>query len=339
MNLMVQIKFTANTKCNCPLSIINYPLITNYCIGIFFTSVLSCLAQKDSTHVRYFKPFDDNITTRLSINTTANSFVLNDLANNKLYNIVPNDRERIDLSVSYRSIAFSFGFAPDFLATNKDNSNSKLYNLNFRAFHNQWTQSFDLYSQRGFYLETNNVQITLPEMKTFKIGGQTSYILNKNFSFRAISAQSEWQQKSAGSLVPTLSLYYTKFRFKIVDFDETAHIYTAALSPAYYYNFIIKKHFFVALGAAPGIGIELADSSTSALYQIEATAVLGYNSDTFFAGINSNSKYFNSNTGSDVQWGDTITRGEIYVGYRFKPPKKLTEITNQVNEKLPFKKI
>ena len=313
-------------------------MITNYCIGIFFTSFLSCLAQEDSIRVRHFKPFDDNITTRLSINSTSNSFVLNDVASDRRYNIVPNDRERIDFSLSYRAIAFSFGFAPDFLATNKDNSNSKLYNLNFRAFHNQWTQSFDLYNQRGFYLETTDVKVTLPDMKTFKVGGQTSYILNKHFSFRAISAQSEWQQKSAGSLVPTLSLYYTKLRFKIEDFDETAHIYTAALSPAYYYNLIIRKHFFVSLGIAPGIGIEYVDSHTSALYQVEATAALGYNSDTFFAGINSNSKYFNSNTGSDVQWGDTISRGEIYVGYRFKPPKKLTEMTETINQKIPFKK-
>lgn len=310
----------------------------NYCIGLFFTGFLSCLAQEDSTRVRYFKPFDDNITTRLSINTTSNSFVLNDVVNDMRYDIVPNDRERIDFSVSYRSIAFSFGFAPDFLATNKDNSDSKMYNLNFRAFHKQWTQSFDLYSQRGFYLETNNVQVPLPEMKTFKIGGQTSYILNKNFSFRAISAQSEWQQKSAGSFVPTLSLYYTKLRFKIVDFDETAHIYTAALSPAYYHNFVIRKNFFVSLGAAPGFGMEYVDANTSALYQIELSLALGYNSETFFAGINSNSKYFSSNTGSDVQWGDAISRGEIYIGYRFKPPKKLTEIINKVNEKLPFKK-
>ena len=313
-------------------------MITNYCIGIFFTSFLSCLAQEDSIRVRHFKPFDDNITTRLSINSTSNSFVLNDVASDRRYNIVPNDRERIDFSLSYRAIAFSFGFAPDFLATNKDNSNSKLYNLNFRAFHKQWTQSFDLYNQRGFYIETNEVKAPLPDMKTFKIGGQTSYVLNKNFSFRAISAQSEWQQKSAGSLVPTLSLYYTKLRFKIEDFDETVHIYTAALSPAYYYNLIIRKHFFVSLGIAPGIGIEYVDSHTSALYQVEATAALGYNSDTFFAGINSNSKYFNSNTGSDVQWGDTISRGEIYVGYRFKPPKKLTEMTETINQKIPFKK-
>ncbi|GEP50096.1 hypothetical protein FNO01nite_07680 [Flavobacterium noncentrifugens] len=310
----------------------------NYCIGIFFTSFLSCLAQEDSTRVRYFKPFDDNITTKLSVNSTSNSFVLNDVANNMRYDIVPNDRERIDLGISYRSIAFSFGFAPDFLATNKDNNNSKLYNLNFRAFHKQWTQSFDLYSQRGFYLEANDQQVPLPEMKTLKIGGQTSYILNKNFSFRAVSAQSEWQQKSAGSFVPTLSLYYTKLRFKIEDFDETVNIYTAALSPAYYYNFVIRKNFFFSLGVLPGFGVEYADSDASALYQMEISAALGYNSDTFFAGINSNAKYFNSNTGSDVEWGDTVSRGEIYLGYRFKPPKKLTETTDKINQKLPFKK-
>ena len=313
-------------------------MVIKQCIGIFFSGILGSFAQEDSLHMRYFKKFDDHISAKLSLNTTSNSFVMNDVVNNMKYDIVPNDHERIDLSLGYRAIAFSIGFAPDFLATNKDNSDSKMFNLNFRAFHKQWTQSFDLYSQRGFYLKTGEVSVILPEMKTFKIGGQTSYIFNKNFSFRAMSAQTEWQQKSAGSFVPTLSLYYTKLRFKIEDFEETAHIYTTALSPSYFHNFIIKKKFFASLGLAPGIGIEYVDAETSALYQIEMTLALGYNSDTFFAGINSNAKYFSSNTGSDVQWGDNIARGEIYFGYRFKPPKKLTEITNKINEKLPFKK-
>lgn len=309
-----------------------------YCIGFFFGGILGCLAQEDSLCARYFKKFEDNISTKLSINATSNSFVLNDVVNNRIYDIVPNDRERIDLSLGYRAIAVSFGFAPNFLATNKDNSNSKLLNLNFRVFHKQWTQSFDLYSQKGFYLKTGEVAVVLPEMKTFKIGGQTSYVLNKNFSFRAMAAQSEWQQKSAGSLIPTLSLYYTKIRFRIEDFDETAHIYTAAVSPAYYYNFVIRKNFFISLGASPGIGMEYSDSHISALYQIEFNAALGYASDTFFAGINSNMKSFTSNTAADVQWGDAVVRGEIYLGYRFKPPKKLTEVAEKINEKLPFKK-
>lgn len=87
--------------------------------------------------------------------------------------------------------------------------------------------------------------------------------------------------KSAGSFVPTLSLYYTKLRFKIEDFDETAHIYTTALSPSYFHNFIVKKKFFASLGLAPGVGIEYVDGDTSALYQVEMTLALGYNSDTF----------------------------------------------------------
>jgi hypothetical protein len=220
---------------------------------------------------------------------------------------------------------------------NEDNGNSKLYNLNFRAFHKRWTQSFDLYNQKGFYLragdQPEDQQIELPKMKTFKIGGQTSYVLNKNFSFRAMSVQSEWQQKSAGSLVPTLSLYYTK----IEGFEETVHTYTAALSPAYYYNFVIRKNFFISLGVLPGLGVEYANSDTSYLYQGELTVALGYNSDTFFTGINSNGKNFGSNRGSNVIWGDNISNVEIYFGYRFKPPKKLTETAEKVNQKL-FKK-
>ncbi|HEU4496476.1 MAG TPA: DUF4421 family protein [Flavobacterium sp.] len=309
----------------------------NYYIGIFFCGFLGCFAQQDSAGVQRFKPFNDNITAKLSINTSSNSFGLTDTENNITYNMFPNDRQRIDLALSYRSIALSVGFAPNFLAMNKDNGDSKFQRLNVRAFYKRWTQSFNLYNQKGFNLEVEdqqeNQQVVLPAVKTFKIGGQTSYVLNRHFSFRAMSAQSEWQQKSAGSLVPTLSLYYTKIK----GFEETVQTYTAALSPAYYYNFVIRKNFFISLGVLPGLGIEYADSNTSDLYQMELTLALGYNSNTFFAGINSNGKYFGSNRGSNVIWNDNISNVEIYLGYRFKPPKKLAEISEKINQKL-FKK-
>lgn len=307
-------------------------------IGIFFSSVLGCAAQEDSFARPYFKPFDDNISARLSLTSASNSFSLIDKETNAIYNIVPNDRERLGVSISYRSIAFSFGYAPNFLAVNKDNDNSKLVTFNFRGFYKRWTQSFDFYKQSGFNLESGNQTIPLNDVKTLKIGGQTTYSFNPNFSFRAFASQTEWQQRSAGTFAPTLSFYYTKLRFKLDDFDETGHVYTIAISPAYYYNFIIKKHIFLSLGALPGIGVNYVDSNTAALYQIELAVALGYNSDTFFGGITSNGKYFTSNADTNIDWNDSIAYGEIYFGYRFKPPKKLTETTEKVNQKLHLKK-
>lgn len=295
------------------------------------------MAQEDSLRVHYFKKFDDNITTRLSLNNTSNSFAINDVLNSKTYNFIPNDHQRLDFAVNYRAISFSFGYAPDFFAENKDNNNSKSFNLNFRIFHKQWTQSLELYSQKGFYLESDQQRVVLENVKTLKIGGQTSYIFNKNFSFRSIASQAEWQQKSAGSFIPTLSLYYTELQFKIEDYNDPGYVCTIALSPSYFYNLVVLKNFFLSLGASPGFGIQYLNSDPSSLYQIELTASLGYNSDTFFTGINSNSKYFTSNTGSNILWDDSVLRAEIYIGYRFKPPKKLTEVTEKVNQKLHLK--
>ena len=306
-------------------------------IGIFFGGILGCTAQEDSLANPYFRKFDDNITTRLSLTTASNSFSLFDKETNTNYDIVPNDRERLGIAVSYRSVAFSFGYAPNFLAINKDNADSKLVTFNFRSFYKKWTQSFDFYKQNGFYLESPGIKVPLNDVKTLKIGGQTTYSFNPNFSFRAYTMQTEWQQKSAGTFAPTLSLYYTKLRFRISDFDESGEIYTVAISPAYHYNFIIRKHFFASLGALPGIGMQYESKST-VLYQMELNVALGYNSDTFFGGITSNGKYFTTNAETDIQWSDSVSYGEIYFGYRFDPPRKLTNITDKVNQKLPLKK-
>ena len=174
---------------------------------LIFISTL--LAQDKKVDNIYIRKFPEKITTRLSLVNTGNSFFINDSENGISYNLKPNTREYLGLSVLFRSVELDFGFLPDFLKENEDNGNSKLFNLNFRMFLGQWMQTIDLYQQKGFFADLNDLEIAYPDVKIFKIGGTTSYIFNPNFSFRAIGFQNEWQRKSAGSFIPGLHYYYT----------------------------------------------------------------------------------------------------------------------------------
>lgn len=295
--------------------------------------------QQDSlTSNQYISTFSDKISSRISLVNTSNVFFIKDVSNDIKYELKPNLREYLGFSVLFRSIEISYGFSPRFFNANRDNDNSKLLNLNFRMFLGQWMQTIDMYNQKGFSLSTNNQTVNLSGVETFKIGGSTSYIFNKNFSFRAIGFQNEWQTKSAGSFIPSMYYYYTNYLYTVDDLQEQAYSYSLALGPSYYYNFCLTRNILFSLGTYVGLGLNhssnLGDGDiTSILYDFTTRAVLGYNSNTFFAGINSNAVLLRHKIDASTLQEDTIPFLEFYLGYRFNAPKKWIKFADDFNNK------
>lgn len=299
----------------------------------------SSLSQHDSiSENEYIVKFPDKISTRISLINTSNDFYINDTNLDLKYKLEPNIRDYLGVSILFRSLEIDYGFSPNFFKPNKDNGDSKLFNLNFRMFQGQWMQTIDFYNQKGFYVILNNQKLDASSVKTFKIGGSTSYIFNKNFSFRAIGFQNEWQTKSVGSFIPRFYYYFTKYNINQEDYNEKAHTFDIAIAPSYYYNFVLKKHFLLSIGGSAGIGINhstnLGNSNlTSALFEFSGRAVLGYNSKTFFGGINSNILILEHNVDRYTRQDDTIPFLEFYIGYRFNAPKKWVKFADDFNTK------
>ena len=304
------------------------------CLGL----VASIFAQNKNTDSTYIRPFPEKITARISLVNTGNSFFINDRENGINYNLKPNTREYLGFSLLFRSIELDFGFLPDFLKQNKDNGSSRLFNLNFRMFLGQWMQTLNLYNQKGFFADLNDIEIALTGVKTFKIGGATSYIFNQNFSFRAVGFQNEWQRKSAGSFIPALHYYYTTFDIEDSGASSKSTSFDIAIAPAYYYNFVFKENFIFGMGASVGIGYnhnDLGDRSVnSTLFEFGGRAVLGYNSEVFFAGINSSINIYEHASDRSVRVEDSISFLEFYIGYRFNAPKLFIQTADKVNNYL-----
>lgn len=307
---------------------------------MIFVSVYFSNAQQDSLpNNEYITTFLDKISTRISLVNTSNSFYLNNKSEGIKYKLIPHKTDYLNFSTLFRSLELDFGFAPNFIGQNKDNKNSKLFTLNFRMFYNQWMQTIDLYDQKGFYLEVENQKEDISGMKTFKIGGSTSYIFNKDYSFRAIGFQNEWQTKSAGSFIPRFFFYYTKYSLKNEGYNNTAHSYDFAIAPSYFYSLVLGKNFLLSLGGSLGMGVNYNKSLgeedlVSALFEYSGRAVFSYNSKTLFGGINSSLLIFDHNVDRFTRQNDDITYLEFYIGYRFKAPKKLMKLADDVNEKI-----
>ena len=304
-------------------------------ILVSFCALKAQSKMRDSTFVM---DFPDKITARIGLVNTSNSFFIDDEVSGLSYNLKPNTREYLGLSLLFRSIELDVGFLPNFLKDNEDNGNSKLFNLNLRMFLGQWMQTIDLYKQKGFFADLDESEIALPGVKTFKIGGSTSYIFNPNFSFRAIGFQNEWQRKSAGSFIPRLYYYYTTFEIRETGASEKASSFDIAISPSYHYNLVINENFIFGLGTSIGIGYNndnLGERTiNSLLIEYGGRAVLGYNSESFFAGVNSSINFFEHKSDRSVRIDDTISFVEFYVGYRFKAPKSFMRTADKVNKAL-----
>lgn len=134
------------------------------------------------------------------------------------------------------------------MKVNKEVQKSKQFNLRFQINYKKWFQTLSYAYHKGYFIDFNQMEVYSPDLRTLKIGGVTSFVLNDRFSYKSLLSYNQWQKKSAGSFVANASYYYNNFKFNPSDNGTKVSVYTLSLSPAYYYNFIIKQHFLISAG-------------------------------------------------------------------------------------------
>lgn len=294
----------------------------------WLVGLLSCKAQEPSEQHDYFKSYDDKVITSVYYFDTSNSFQFAstiDGVTNYL-NLIPNRREQIGLSLSYKLIDISYGISPRFFDVNKDNSNSSLVNFGTRFIVKQWMQTLLYSNQKGFYAEDSEFKSSFPKMRSVKIGGTTSYIFNPKFSFKTIANQNQWQTKSSGSFIPTLSIYNTSLNLNDGNGDNKSNIWLATLAPSYYYNWVISNRVLVSSGIALGAGFNIIDGDFSSVLESTLNFKLGYNSDSFFSFVTLNYSVFVQDNDSLFNFNEDISTLRVTAGYRFDPPKKVKQL-------------
>ncbi|MBP1838526.1 DUF4421 family protein [Formosa algae] len=298
-----------------------------------------------STYIRHYK---NRIHAKIYYINTSNSLAINDRDSRIKLDLNANKESRIGGSILFRKLAISYSYAPKFLNANRNNDGAKLYTLNLRGYYKQhWMQTLKLYQEKGFYIKNANQSIYLPETESFKIGGSTSYILNPNFSYRALSSQNEKQLKSVGSFIPSITYFYTDFNLK---HDETIlnrtiekhyKSFDLAFSPNYYYNYVPNEKLLISVGASAGIGLNysITNSSnvTTLLTELSFKGTFSYDLTNLFVGAHFNYLFLNHSTSRSYYVTDTIPYLQVFVGYRFKAPQKVIETADEFNDKLNIK--
>jgi hypothetical protein len=310
-------------------------VVKTFCL-ILIGGILGCFAQDKTASNPYFKTYDDKVIASLYYLDVSNNFQINYSNSNgtkTTLDLTPNRREQIGMSVSYKFADISYGFSPQFFDVNKDNGNSKLFNISTRFIINQWMQTLSFINQKGFYVTDGSKTIQLTDLRSTKIGGITSYIFNPNFSFKTIANQKEWQTKSSGSFIPNFSFFYTNLDLNDDSPEPQSDIFEMTVSPSYYYNFVINNRVLLSAGLSVGGGISNIDSDISGILESSASLKVGYNTDSFFSFLNVNYIAFVQENDALVQLNDNVSSLNISIGYRFDPPKKVKDAFETIHQK------
>lgn len=324
----------------------NQPTMPRLLLFIFIFSISSSsfYAQEiiaDSIYEKqtdYIKSYLNRISARVFYVNTSNSFIINSRFDDQRFELTPNKQDRIGASVSFRFASLSYSFTPGFLSENKDNEDSRLFSLNLRTYFGKWMQTLSIFSEKGFYLSNGMINPYFPDIRTLKIGGSTSYLFNKNFSFRSIITQDEEQLKSAGSFIPGVYYFYTKYRIRSGDIEDKMHSCDFALAPGYFYNLVLAKDLLISAGASTGIGINYTTSEDDTLFslltELNFRGAITYNISNFYLGSHYSYLILNHNTDRSSYVNDHIPFFQIFIGYRFKAPKNWVEFADKLEAKI-----
>jgi hypothetical protein len=310
-------------------------LLFSICLISFLQLNAQDMESRSDT-IPYRTRFSDKITFRVGVQNAANRFLLS-TEDGTSVRYRPVNNNILKISTQFRAMDLSFGITPAILNPERDRENARLRNMNFRVFLGSWMQTFDYYDQRGHFGELDGLEVYLPGLESRKIGGTTAYVFNRDFSFRALISQNEWQRKSAGSFVPRFVAYYTRYKLVQEDSVLRSHSYDLGLGPGYNYNWVIHPNIMVSAGNTTGIGINFLEddgiTTTSFLWETIFRGGISYNSNRFFGGVDLSYAFLEHSRSREVRIDDRIYFAQAYIGYRIRAPRKLIEAAEKVNRK------
>ncbi|MBE4950543.1 DUF4421 family protein [Chryseobacterium culicis] len=326
----------------------------------FSLLVIQVKAQSDTANT---KSYADQVMIRVNLDTNIESYVFTagegKNASETVFSI--NNKTKTSLSVDYRIISATLSFAPRFLEGNNDDNmkgKSSYTDFSFRFFPGRIIQNLYYKNVKGFYVENmkdlspdwqegRDPYIQFPDLRVQTFGGSTSYILNKNFSAKAIYTQGEWQKKSSGSWVPFVDYDLTIFRNTIDGVKDKEVQYNIGGNIGYFYNWVIGSKVNISPYLAVGIGGKFSsyrdyqnegikENAQYATIRMQGGLHVGFNTDRFLFGGKMN---FNAN-GYDQKNNQTVENnnlyGLLYMGYRFAPPKVVKNTYDKIQKKIPI---
>jgi hypothetical protein len=270
----------------------------------------------------YISSYSTDYTTRLysSIKYSMMGYDDGNVSERLAYK--PNNKMLLGIGVNHGILGLNIGINLPFINEDDDKyGETKYYDFTLRVFAPKFNLTGYLQNYRGFYLRNTSTMIQgwqegdpyyiRPDVRTNTIGLDISYIFNNSrFSIRSAVVQTEWQKKSAGSMIVGGSIIYN------VTVGDSSLVPTRIISPYFYggldfnrsdnfsigpqigyaYTLVIKRHFFItgSINGALNAGftrlqpVDDEDKIKSGLiagFRTEVLISAGYNSSRWYFGM------------------------------------------------------
>lgn len=229
---------------------------------------LKFLLPKNIPDTNYIYNYQDRITFRVFTMNKYNNFSLrgNSNNNNEHINFYSNKALSIGFGAVYKiynaNISISVPKIKDFKL---NYSKTRSIDLNTSMYGRKWV--FDIYGQfyKGFFSENKsnsfiNFYVERPDIIMNNVGVTAHYLTNNNkFSYRAFRINDEWQHKSSGTVLLSISSFlgqihsnenkglisnefYTSNRLNDI---RKKFYFQIGPGVGYAYNFVLKRNYFL----------------------------------------------------------------------------------------------
>ena len=315
--------------------------------------------KKQAIDTAYIKDISDKMIIKFNRDSKIDYFTIK-TPSIPTVSILPNNLQNYSFGLDYKFIGLTIALPKSWHESSYQNylkGKTTGVNINLSLFFNKWMQTINYNVIKGYYIPQSELLVPnwqdgvtpyyqLPNFKTQKIGGSTSYIFNASkFSYRSFSQQTQIQKKSAGSLIPTLAYEFSRLSDTAEGFDELNYknnlSFTAYIG--YQYNWVIGKKLLFSGGIFPGIGRGFVKSFDPNIppqknylenkLALNFNANLNYRWKNLFFGIQYSSlnTYINED---ESKINNTINYENIYIGYQFDAPKAIQKSVNWLEKKL-----
>ncbi|WP_068474173.1 DUF4421 family protein [Saccharicrinis aurantiacus] len=314
--------------------------------ALFIFIHVSAQENKVKIDSSYIRKYNDKFILKVGIKNAGESFGVR--GNSVNYDLKPNTELKTKVWFNYRFIAFSLGFAPNYLGGNNDDDRkgkSELKSIGLNLIFPHWVQHFGYSKTKGYYISNTSdiiedwdkykgAYIQFPELLVENFSGYTAYKFNKNYSVKAVSDQTEHQIKSCGSLMAFLLYRYysidNKATITASNSTQKSQNFETTAQLGYFYTYVWHRNFYISAGAAAGLGFinsqlltrtieeEINSHNLDPLARLEAQCAMGYNSNRFFGGIQitgSIQKHPQGKSTASIE--DNSLDLQVFLGYRF----------------------
>ncbi|PBQ30327.1 hypothetical protein CNR22_00640 [Sphingobacteriaceae bacterium] len=315
----------------------------------------------------FYSSYKGKLVLTLPVSTRFLNFEVRDGLTANFLRFQPNSKYDLGISINSRFASFLLNSGVSLFDNDQGTKGKTSYqDYQFNLYGKKTTIDLALQTYQGFYIENSRKYETFqktntqayqvrPDVNVFALSFNYYYIFNyKRFSYRSSFAFTEYQKKSAGSLLcgGYFSVLGVRADSNLISntfvpyFDSASSIKkgevaNVGINIGYIYTLVLRQKIHMTLSLVQGLGHDNTNITREDGSKYELAArfsskqnlriALGYDSGRFFYGTMGlfDFYYFDAKKGSTFNYSSGKFR--IFVGYRFSVEKQEKRFLRKLN--------